>query len=59
MYSGGPFEGGSLLDLTGIEEGHLEVTDIEVFDASQKHLRKYLLFINVNFSGFKKTVLFL
>ena len=52
MYSGGPFEGGSLFDLTGVEEGHLEVTDIEVFDASQKHLRKYLLFINVYFSGF-------
>ncbi|XP_063681509.1 interferon-induced protein 44-like [Bolinopsis microptera] len=38
VYSGGPFEGGSLLDLTGVEEGQIEVTDIEVFDASQKHL---------------------
>ena len=40
VYSGGPFEGGSFLELTGVEEGPIEVVDVEVFDASQRHLRE-------------------
>ncbi|KAL5253299.1 hypothetical protein ACHWQZ_G013173 [Mnemiopsis leidyi] len=38
VYSGGPYEGGSLAELTGVEEGALEVVDVEVFDACQRYL---------------------
>lgn len=39
VYSGGPFVGGSFLELTGVEEGQIEVLDVEVFDASQRSQR--------------------
>ena len=43
VYSGGPYEGGSLAELTGVEEGALELVDVEVFDACQRYLRKFFI----------------
>ena len=39
MYKDGPF--GSLLELAGVEEGSLDLADVEIFDASQRYPRKY------------------
>lgn len=41
VFADGPFEGGSLLELTGLEDGALDVAEVEVFDASQRYLRKF------------------